>query len=129
MTAEVQREAWLWLQAGDLRTAERKFTVILKRLPEFAPAETGLGYVLLARRQPDQAVDRFGAALKHAPAYAPALAGRAQAQLALGRNDEALASLEAAAAADPSLDLGPRIEVLRFRSAEDRIGAARRAAD
>ena len=81
------------------------------------------------RRQPDEALDRFNGALKHAPAYAPALAGRAQALLALGRDAEALASLEAAAAADPSLDLGPRIEVLRFRRTEDRIGAARRAAE
>jgi tetratricopeptide (TPR) repeat protein len=128
-TAGRQRAAWAWLQSGDLRTAEREFNAILNRRPQFAPAESGLGYVLLARRQPDDAFGRFNSALKHAPAYAPALAGRAQALLALGRDAEALANLEAAAAADPSLDLGPRIEVLRFRSAEDRIAAARRAAE
>ena len=128
-TAERHRLAWRWLQAGDLRIAEREFGAILKRQPQFAPAESGLAYVLLARRQADDAFKRFNAALAHAPAYAPALAGRAQALLALGRDAEALASLEAAAAADPSLDLGPRIEVLRFRGAEDRIGAARRAAE
>jgi tetratricopeptide (TPR) repeat protein len=129
ITTEWQDVAWRWLQAGDLRTAEREFRAILVRQPQFAPAESGLGYVLLARRQPDEAFNRFSGALKHAPDYAPALAGRAQALLALGREAEALASLEAAAAADPSLDLGPRIEVLRFRRTEDRIGAARLAAE
>jgi tetratricopeptide (TPR) repeat protein len=129
VTAERQRAAWQWLQAGDLRTAERVFTAILTRKPQFTPADTGLGYVQLARRQPNDALERFSAALAHTPSYAPALAGRAQALLALGREAEALASLEAAAAADPSLDLGPRIEVLRFRGTESRIAAARGAAE
>jgi tetratricopeptide (TPR) repeat protein len=128
-TTERQRLAWGWLQAGDLRTAEREFTAILKRQPQFAPAESGLGYVLLARRQPEGALNRFSHALTHTADYAPALVGRAQAFLAMGREAEALASLEAAAAADPSLDLGPRIEVLRFRGAEDRVAAARKASE
>jgi tetratricopeptide (TPR) repeat protein len=129
VTAERQRAAWQWLQAGDLRTADRVFTAILKRKPQFTPAESGLGYVQLARHQPDDALARFAAALSHTPSYAPALAGRAQALLALGRDAEALSSLEAAAAADPSLDLGPRIEVLRFRGTQAKIAAARRAAE
>ena len=128
-TAERQRLAWAWLQAGDLRTAEREFTAMLKRQPQFAPAESGLGYVLLARRQPDAALNRFAHALTHVADYAPALVGRAHALLAMGREAEALASLEAAAAADPSLELGPRIEALRFRGAENRIAAARKAAE
>ena len=128
-TRALQEIAWRRLQAGDLRTAEREFKGILRRSPHFAPAASGLGYLLLARRQPGEALDQFSGALKQAPAYAPALAGRAQALLALGRDAEALGSLEAAAAADPSLDLGPRIEVLRFRRTEDRIAAARRAAE
>jgi tetratricopeptide (TPR) repeat protein len=127
-TTERQEIAWRWLQAGDLQTAEREFRAILRRSPQFAPAQSGVGYVL-ARRQAPDALDQFDGVLKHAPAYAPALAGRAQALLALGRDAEALASLEAAAAADPSLDLGPRIEVLRFRGTEDRIAAARGAAE
>jgi Flp pilus assembly protein TadD len=129
VTAERQRAGWQWLQAGDLRTAERVFTAILKRKPQFTPAESALGYVELARRQPGDALAHFSAAVANAPSYAPALAGRAQALLELGRDAEALASLEAAAAADPSLDLGPRIEVLRFRGTEAKIAAARRAAE
>ena len=128
-TIERQHAAWLWLQAGDLRSAEREFTAVLKNHPQFAPAESGLAYVFLARKQPDQALTRFNTALAHVASYAPALAGRAQALLALGRDADALASLEAAQAADPSLELGPRIEVLRFRGAENQIAAARRAAE
>ena len=81
-TTERQHGAWLWLQGGDLRLAEREFTAILKTHPQFAPAESGLAYISLARRQPDQALTRFNAALLHLPSYAPALAGRAQALLA-----------------------------------------------
>ena len=125
----VQQQAWKFLQAGDLRSAERGFNDLLRQRPAFAPAEAGLGYVALARRQPSDALGRFDRVLEHASGYAPALAGRAQALVALGRNGEALSSYEAAAAADPSLDLGPRIEVLRFRGAGDAVQQARRAAE
>ncbi len=124
-----QRAAWSWLQAGDLRMAEREFSRILKKRPQFAPAESGLGYVALARKQPADALTRFDRALAHAASYAPALAGRAEALVALDRPADALASYEAAAAADPSLDLGARIAVLRFRGAGDAVGEARRAAE
>ncbi|HZA34047.1 MAG TPA: hypothetical protein VE505_03925, partial [Vicinamibacterales bacterium] len=50
-TTERQEIAWRWLQAGDLRTAEREFRGILRRSPQFAPAQSGVGYVLLARRE------------------------------------------------------------------------------
>ena len=47
---------WQRLQAGDTRAATREFTELLKRSPEFYPAETGLGFVALAERQYAQAV-------------------------------------------------------------------------
>jgi tetratricopeptide (TPR) repeat protein len=122
------QNAWQWLQAGQLGEAEREFGAVLKRRPQLAPAESGLGYVALARREADEALARFDEALQLAPGYAPALVGRGQALLALGRNAEALESLEAAAAADPSLDLAASIEVLRFRGAQDFVTTARQAA-
>ena len=122
------QDAWQWLQAGQLGEAERGFGAVLRRRPQLAPAESGLGYVALARRDHAEAVARFDEALQHAPQYAPALVGRGQALLALGREGEALASLEAAAAADPSLELAGTIEVLRFRTAQDAVTAARQAA-
>jgi tetratricopeptide (TPR) repeat protein len=126
---DAQRGAWSWLQSGDLRMAEREFSAILKKRQQFAPAEAGLGYVALARKQAADALARFDKALTHAASYAPALAGRAEALVALERPTDALASYQAAAAADPSLDLGARIAVLRFRGAGDAVSEARRAAE
>ena len=123
-----QQTAWHWLQAGDLRAAAREFGALLRRQPRYAPAEAGLGYVDLARREPGDALQRFDRALESLPAYAPALVGRAQALVALGRDGEALAAYEAAAEANPTLDLGTRIAVLRFRGAGDAVAEARRAA-
>ena len=66
--------------------------------------------------------------LKAAPRYVPALVGRGQSLLALKREVDALAAFEAALAVDPSLtDLARRIDVLRFRSLQEVIEAARAA--
>src|SRR5580765_3776944 len=40
---------WAFLQAGELKTAEREFSAALKATPAFYPAETSLGWVELAR--------------------------------------------------------------------------------
>jgi tetratricopeptide (TPR) repeat protein len=127
--ARQQRVAWQVLQSGDLRGAERAFSSILRLRPGFAPAESGLAYVSLARTQAQEAIERFDRALLAAPGYAPALAGRGQALASLGQDADALAAFEAAAAADPSLDLGPRIEALRVRGAGNAVRQARRAAE
>lgn len=122
--------AWQWLQLGDLRTAERSFSDVLKKAPEFYPSEAGLGYVALARKDYRAASSHFDRALASDAAYAPALAGRGDALLTLGQRQQALASFEAAVAADPRLtDLRARIDVLRFRGMQDDVDAARRAAD
>ena len=67
---------WRWLQAGDLKEAERSFGAALKQAPGFYPAEAGLGYVSLAKKDNKAAVSRFDRAVAADPAYAPALAGR-----------------------------------------------------
>ncbi len=122
--------AWQALQAGDVRTAERSFADILRRVPGFYPAETGLGYVGVAREAYDDALVRFDAVLAQAPGYAPALAGRGEALLAADRLEDALAAFEAALAADPTLaGISRRIEVLQFRTLEAVVARARRAAD
>ena len=55
--------------------------------------------------------------------------GRGQSLLALNRESDALAAFSAALAADPSLtDLGRRVEVLKFRNAEQGLARARDAA-
>jgi tetratricopeptide (TPR) repeat protein len=121
---------WQWLQAGDLKAADRNFSAALRLAPGFYPAEAGLGYLALARKDTREAASHFDRALAANSSYAPALAGRGEALLALGQRDQALASFEPAIAADPQLSpLRSRIEVLRFRGLQDDVDAARKAAE
>jgi tetratricopeptide (TPR) repeat protein len=124
------RLAWATLQSGDSKAADREFAAILKLSPSFYPAEAGLGYSALARRDSQNAVLHFDRALAASPSYAPALAGRGEALLAQGKTDAALASFEAAIAADDSLTaIRSRVDVLRFRGAQQNIENARKAAE
>jgi tetratricopeptide (TPR) repeat protein len=84
----------------------------------------------MARGNEKDAAARFERALKIDAEYVPALVGRGQALLELDRPGEALASFEAALAKDPSLtDLKSRVDLLRFRSAQDLLARAKSAAD
>ena len=122
--------AWQFLQDGDTRAADRDFAAILKVSPEFYPAETGLGYTAFARKDAQSAVTHFDRALSANPTYAPALAGKGDALLSLGRTDAALVTFQAAIAADSSLTaLRERVDVLKFRGAQDNIANARKAAE
>ncbi len=126
---ERHHAGWLWLQAGDLKAAERNFDAALELSPDFYPSEAGLGYIGLAKKDPDEAVERFDRAIVANPRYAPALVGRGEALLAMGQRDQALKSLEAAVVADPNLaGLRTRIAVLRVRGQQEDVDAARKAA-
>ncbi len=121
--------AWRFLQAGDLKNAEREFNDALKATPAFYPAEVGLGDVELARKDPKAALPHFDRVLAAHDTDVPALVGRGQALSALGRDADALAAFEAAVAADPSLaDIRRRVEVMRFRGLERDLSRARQAA-
>jgi tetratricopeptide (TPR) repeat protein len=121
--------AWRLLQTGDVRGALRDYGEAVKRAPAFFPAETGLGYALVADSKSREAVVRFDRVLQRFPTYAPALAGRGEALVAAGQVDLAIASFEAARRADPRLlDLGRRIDALRFGHVNDLMASASRAA-
>lgn len=125
---ERHQAGWLWLQAGDLRAAERQFENALELTPSFYPSDAALGYVELARDEPRKAIERFNRALGANAQYTPALVGRGEALLAVGERDRALESFEAAVAADAELaPLRSRIEVLRFRGLQDDVASARKA--
>jgi len=125
-----QASAWAALQAGDTRTADRELSALLKLAPAFYPAEAALGYSALARHDAGTALAHFDKALAANARYAPALAGKGDALLAQGHADAALEALEAAIAADAGLTaLRPRIDALKFRSAQDVVASARKAAD
>jgi tetratricopeptide (TPR) repeat protein len=121
--------AWRFLQAGDLRNAEREIAAATKLAPAFYPAEASRGYLNLARKDPKAALGAFDRALELQGSYPAALVGRGQALVALGREPEAIAAFGAALAVDPSLtDLQRQIEVLRFRGLERDLADARAAA-
>ena len=121
---------WQFVQAGDFRNAEREFDSVLRRDPTFYPAEAALGWVALARRDREAALERFDRALTRAARYVPALVGRGNALVESGKTDEAIASLRAALDVDPSLDaVRWRLEVLRLRGQEEVLASARKAAE
>jgi Tfp pilus assembly protein PilF len=129
-TIERHKAGWQWLQAGDLRAADRNFNAALKLSADFYPAEAGLGYSALARREHEPALQHFDRAVVLNPRYAPALVGRGDALLAIGQRDMALKSFEAAVSANPDLAaLRSRIEVLRVRGLQEDVAAARKAAE
>ena len=120
---------WRLLQSGDTRSAGRDFEAALKLNPRLYPARAGEAYVALARGDHDHALASFDAALRDAREYVPALVGKGQTLLAMKRDVDALDAFEAALAADSSLgDVRRRVEVLRFRTVEQVIDAARSAA-
>jgi tetratricopeptide (TPR) repeat protein len=129
--AQNASRGWAFLQAGDLKQAEREFATALKTVPAFYPAETSLGYVELARKDSKAALVHFDRALELTPQHSDlsALLGRGQALLGVGRDADAISAFEAAIAIDPSqTDLVRRVEVLRFRNVEQGLNRARDAA-
>ncbi|MYD71860.1 MAG: tetratricopeptide repeat protein [Acidobacteria bacterium] len=126
--AALQRDAWAFLQSGDLDRAEERFSTLLEEDEAFFPASAGLGWVLLARGQGGEALGQFDAALNRSSGYVPALVGRGEALLATGVLSAALASFEAAAAADPGLERIVRVAgELRLRVMTERLADARSA--
>jgi len=126
----LHQRAWRFLQAKDLRNAQREFSAALQRSRGFYPAEAGLGYVQLAARAFREALQHFDRGLAVEPAYAPALVGRGEALLGLNRAGEAAVSFEAALAADPALvRVRERLEVLALRQLQDDLAEARQATE
>lgn len=120
---------WRFLQAGDLKSAERELTAALKLTPSFHPASAGLGYVELARKDAKASLPHFDRALEREESDRSALVGKGQALLSLDREPEALAVFEAALAVDASLtDVARWVEVLRFRGQQEELTRARAAA-
>jgi Tfp pilus assembly protein PilF len=121
---------WQYLQFDDYRNAELEFAAALKTQPSFAPAETAMAYLAMARGNEKDAANRFDRALQADSGYVPALIGRGQVMLELDRDADALASFEAALANDPSLtELRSRVDVLKFRATQDMLARAKAAAD
>ena len=127
--ASEHRDAWAFLQAGQLEVAEQRFAAILRDIPSFHPSATGLGFVALARGDTGGAVTRFGEALAGASDYVPARLGRAEAFLLENRLAEAIDDFGAALAADPGMTgVRQRIAALEATALTRQVTAAREAA-
>jgi tetratricopeptide (TPR) repeat protein len=122
------REGWDLLQMGNTRAAERRFSTVTRRAPDFYPAMAGLGYVALAQQEYPAAVADFDKALAVVPDYVPALLGRATALEATNQIADAVAALDAVVKADPArAELKTRADSLRFRVMEETVAQARSA--
>jgi tetratricopeptide (TPR) repeat protein len=120
--------AWNRLQGGDPRGASREFNEILKRAPDFYPAQTGLGYALLAGKDFDDASEQFAAATTRNERYLPAWMGRAEAELALGHDAATIIALERIVVLDPAReDVKTRLELLQFRELQALIESGQKA--
>lgn len=129
LAGQIER-GWRYLQADNIKNAEREFASAIKTSPDAAAPRTALGYVELARQEFADAVGEFDRALGAERTYVPALVGRGQALLALGRDGEALASFEAALDQKPDVaGLQGRVDVLRFRAVQDNLARAKTAAE
>ncbi len=128
--AERHARAWRFLQADDLRNAEREFTAALKKNANFFPSDAGLGYVDLAHGDYKSALARFDLTLRQSATYPAALVGRGDALLGLAKPLDALKAFEAALSIDPSLTIAAQqVQVLRLRTLQADIDNGRRAAD
>lgn len=127
--AQRQARIWQFLQAGDLRMAEREAAALLKAQPALYPTETASAYIALARKDLPAALAQFDRALTARADYASALAGKGLSLEAANRNAEALDAFRAAVAADPALaDIGRRVDVLTLRALQEELTTARQAA-
>ena len=123
-----QRDAWSFLQVGQIEEAERRFTELFNSDRMFYPALTGLGWVSLAQGSFADAAGYFDAALNLESEYGSALVGKADVLLALGDTSAALQAYENAFQAVPSLArVATVIEELRFQIVTVRLGEARTA--
>jgi tetratricopeptide (TPR) repeat protein len=121
--------AWRFLQAGDVKAAERGFAQLARTAPELYPAHAGLGYAALARKDHKAALEHFNHALATDTQYVPALTGRGQTYLAMGEHARALESFDAALALEPNLTtIRNSADVLRLQVMQGGVAAARKAA-
>ena len=127
-TRAQHEDAWARFQAGDSRRARTEYAELLKRLPAFYPAEAALGYVELAARHPQEALEHFDAVVTRADRYVPGWLGRAEAYLALERDADAISAMERVLVLDPKREsVQGRLELVRFRLVQSLIEEGRSA--
>tara|TARA_B100001123_G_scaffold451013_1_gene625990 strand:+ start:12154 stop:13443 length:1290 start_codon:yes stop_codon:yes gene_type:complete len=124
------RQAWSFLQSGDLEAAEDRYGRILESAPDFYPAQVGLGWVFVAKGESLVASEYFEKAVNRNSEYVPALLGYGEMMLTLEDAEGALESFEAALSVEPNLTGIDRIvQELRFTLLSQRLAQARELSD
>ena len=124
---QLHEAAWRRLQSGDSRGASRDFSELLKRAPDFYPADTGLGYTAMAEKQFKQAATRFAAAVAKNSKYLPALRGQVDAELAAGDDAGSVVAIEQLLLVEPAHDdLRNSAELFRLRAVQSQLERAAR---
>jgi tetratricopeptide (TPR) repeat protein len=127
--ASQNERAWRFLQAGDLRGADREVSIALKAQPTFYPAQATAAYLALARKDARAAATEFSRVTEAHPEYVPALVGQGLAFAGLGESAQAAIAFRAALKLNPGLtDIARRVDVLTLRGLQEELAAAREAA-
>lgn len=109
----------------DITGAQRSFTEVVRKYPEFAPAKISLAHLLAVEGHTEQADKLLGDILARHPASEPALTLLAGDDLQAKRPSDAIALMERARAAEPdNMDL-----VVRLGDILIRTGGAQKALD
>src|SRR5438067_6154561 len=132
-----EMRGWIFLQAGDIRSAELEFAQSVKVRPAY-PIETSIGYVAVAKKDMAGALADFDRTLARDPSDVAALVGRGQVLLFMNREAEALPVFELALNATRPLPPNATTEeikrhvsvlneVMKFRALAQHISGAREA--
>lgn len=126
--ARPHERAWLQLQSGDPKGAERTLRDLLKKAPGVYPSQAALGFSRLSQEQPADALQWFDRALAVEAGFVPALVGRGEALVELGREGEAFETYQSVLERVPDQPVAlRRVEVLRFRAVQSDVAAAQAA--
>ena len=112
---------------GDPGGAEGLFEEIVRKSPEYFPAQYSLGLILQAKSRHKEAVERFSAAIKQRPDYNEAHLALAVSLRRLGRVDESLGHYQSVIRADPGNTQAPfgyamaLVQLGRYQQARDQL--------
>lgn len=126
--AHFGERAWRFLQAGDVRSADREVGAALKAAPAYFPAQAIAAYAALARKDAKGAASQFGRLVEAHPSYVPVLVGHGLALEAADDSVGAVAAYRRAIELDPTLpDIARRVDVLTLRGLQEELASARQA--
>ena len=126
--ARSHERAWLQLQSGDPKGAERTLRELLRKSPRAYPSQAALGFTRLSQDQHADALQWFDRALAADPTFVPALVGRGEALVELGREGEAFEAYQSVLERVPDQPVAlRRVEVLRFRAVQSDVASAQAA--